>query len=717
MYRIGIDIGKTTDILHKAKAVLKRSSPSYDSLPESKESGLYTGNGLCGFTAWKEQDYFLFELGRCDYIDKRNDYEIDNPISKSVVFSKCRLPIGRLHIGLPEKRTKENASFDFWDACVKGYAKGADSEISFSAYTHYSRDIIVIDIDRAHSEGVEFAFIPAVCEASRARKPEAYIAYPKPQKTVLGDVILYQQFMPEEKKYHTLGCGNALLCVGMKKCIKENGLRVYIAIRYCRGEETAVNLVCSALENAVNADVAALDQEHKEIWHSMYQKSCLEISDRRYESFYQMQLYKILSAVREDGPALDLLGPWYMPTQWNAYWQNLNIQQAYCAYAKANHAGKVHTLLDFYDRSKENLEKNTGKKGCYAVYTVTGPDNLGEPGDHFGNLAYSLKILYEANRSEMDDCLLKEKLFPLLKGSFMYYYTMLTEDTDGHLVLPPSVSPEYGWDIGLVEAAFEQTTMDLALLRWNAAAVIECCDRLAIKDEVYACAQLVKDKLISYPIGSEGFMVAKDVPFSYSHRHWSHLFAIYPLYEYTKDVEEQRKIIEASLTKWVSMPERFTGFSWAAASCMYTMLGDGNKAICMLDELLKKWISPNGMYFEHGNPTIETPIFAARAIQDMVVSVYNGVIRIFPAVADRWEKVAFDDFLVEGGFLVSAVYEASEACWLKIKSIAGEPCIIEVEGADSFIAGNDDKDKVRYLGGNRLEITMAKEETIILKKR
>jgi hypothetical protein len=51
-----------------------------------------------------------------------------------------------------------------------------------------------------------------------------------------------------------------------------------------------------------------------------------------------------------------------------------------------------------------------------------------------------------------------------------------------------------------------------------------------------------------------------------------------------------------------------------------------------------------------------------------------GPIRIFPALPSTWRDVEFRDLRTEGAFLVSAKRSDGETQWVRIMSLAGEPC-------------------------------------------
>lgn len=57
----------------------------------------------------------------------------------------------------------------------------------------------------------------------------------------------------------------------------------------------------------------------------------------------------------------------------------------------------------------------------------------------------------------------------------------------------------------------------------------------------------------------KGLLIGKDMPYAFSHRHYSHLLAIYPLYLINKEQPGDIETIEKSLAFGKANPKR----SWA----------------------------------------------------------------------------------------------------------------------------------------------------------
>jgi len=90
----------------------------------------------------------------------------------------------------------------------------------------------------------------------------------------------------------------------------------------------------------------------------------------------------------------------------------------------------------------------------------------------------------------------------------------------------------------------------------------------------------------------------------------------------------------------------------------------------------KRFVRPNTMYIE-GSPVIECSIVLNRSLQDMLLQSWGGKINVFAAIPQEWDSAVFHDLRAEGAFLVSAKRKAGSTAWVRIKSLAGEPCRVQ----------------------------------------
>jgi hypothetical protein len=63
----------------------------------------------------------------------------------------------------------------------------------------------------------------------------------------------------------------------------------------------------------------------------------------------------------------------------------------------------------------------------------------------------------------------------------------------------------------------------------------------------------------------------------------------------------------------------------------------------------------------------------------MLLQSWGGVLRVFPAVPAHWRDVVVHQLRGEGAFLVSACREGGQTRWVRVRSLAGEPCRVKTD--------------------------------------
>ena len=348
-------------------------------------------------------------------------------------------------------------------------------------------------------------------------------------------------------------------------------------------------------------------------------------------------------------------------------------------------------LVDAIGNNLDNLINNVPepyRKDAAALpvatdFTLTGAtENV--PGTEkkaqVGNLTWICHNLWLQYRFSMDESILRNTLYPTLRRAVNFYLPFLTEDKSGKLHLKRTYSPEYG--------TAEDCNYDIALLRWGCNTLLEASRILSVDDELIPRWKQVAEYLTDYPQDENGMMIGKDVPFSRSHRHYSHPLMFYPLYLLNAEQNGSKELMEKSVEHWHSLPGNILGYTYTGASSLYAAFGEGDKALEKLNGLFARTLRPNTMYMESG-PVIETPLSGAQCIHDMLLQSWGGKIRVFPAVPSQWKDVQFKDLRTEGAFLVSAVRKGGKTSFIRIKNLAGEPCILRTDMANPVVkAGN-----------------------------
>jgi hypothetical protein len=223
----------------------------------------------------------------------------------------------------------------------------------------------------------------------------------------------------------------------------------------------------------------------------------------------------------------------------------------------------------------------------------------------------------------------------------------------------------------------------------------------------------VLEKLTDYPQGADGLWIGRDRPLAHSHRHYSHLLMIYPLYLMNWEQPENRDLITRSLDHWIGFEGALQGYSFTGSSSISASIGRRDAAVRLLNALLDRYVRPNTMYLE-GSPVIETPLSGAESLHDILIQSWGDKIRVFPGVPDAWRDVTFHKLRAEGAFLVSAVRREGRTRWVRVESLAGEPCRIKADFTGPVKVVADRGLAVRMLPEGVLELDLRKGEAAVL---
>jgi hypothetical protein len=667
---------------------LARHDLVWDRLPDRWEAGAFQGNGQLGAMIFAEKNGtgIVWQIGRSD-----------------VAFHGFRIPIGDLTLAPAGKITGGTARLDLWNAEARGVVKTDKGEIQFRSLTHSDEMVQVIEITASGGGAAAWNWTPGLAANHRKiYRKEPLLPEDRndpPTRSSEGDVqISFQPLQP---------AGGHATAWKVARLDSRRSV-AYLSVGCATNEAAAKSEAVGAVNRAAAAGVESLTESHRAWWHKFWPESFLSIPDTRLESFYWIQIYKMASGTRPGRPALDLLGPWFYRTPWPKIWWNLNIELTYWPQLTGNRLELGESFCELIDRGAAALAANAGElsSDSAAVSTATSYDCVGPVEGEICNLPWAMHNYWLQYRYSMDERMLRDGVLPMLKRSINHYLHLLKEGPDGKLHLPVGFSPEYE---GQSEVNAD-CNIDLALLRWGCQTLLASCERLKIDDPQIPQWKDTLAKLTPYPTDENGLMVSASTPFARSHRHFSHLLMIYPLYLMTPEQPENRELVVKSLKRWMSMPRQLKGFSFTGAASISALLGEGDEAVRYLHRLLDfKRIAPNTMYMEAG-PCIETPLAAAASLHDMLLSSWGDTIRVFPGVPTGWKDAVFRDLRAEGAFLVSAARKDGKTQWVWVKSLAGEHCRIRpgLEGDAKATV------PLHAVGGGNYELELAKGEAAIL---
>jgi hypothetical protein len=693
----------TSSVLHSSDKVdwekfLSRQDPVWEKLPTRFDHGAFLGNGMLGTTIFQDGGQAIrFEIGRSDVTDHRRD--------------NARLPIGGMLLKTVGKIQSGTLRTDLWNAEVRGEVVTDKGKITFRAIDHAIEVALIVDFQTYEGEkGAMFEWSPKTASVYRDEAKKAQIEPNPPSEQGKDGEVGYST-----QRRVAGGSYTAAWAVQPDKRLTFTIIDTYPALT---SQATAIS---EALRLSKIAS-SKLEKSHRAWWHAYYPESFVSVPDAQVEGFYWNQMYKLASATRKDRIVIDLLGPWYRETGWPRIWWNLNIQIAYAPVYAANRLELGESFTRFIDAKRNSFIKNAkdiyGFDDCATTPHTTDYEGLRGDGttapDHYinpGDFTWGLFLYWQQYRYSMDASLVtdqkKHAFYPLLKASVNLYLHVLKTGDDGKLHLPKFHSPEYSND--------EDNNYNLSLLRWACGTLLALNERYQLNDPQKSEWENVLKNLVAYPQDENGFRIGANISFEHSHRHWSHLLMIHPLCIFDFEEAASKELYIKSLKHFETVENQkgYCGFTYPAVSSMYAYLGDGAKA---LENLIKhhrhREVMPNTQYVV-GYPTIECSICAADALQQMLLQSWGGVIRVFPAVPDEWKDAAFRDLRTEGAFLMTAVRKEGKTQWLKIKSLAGEPCIVR-PGFEGAFKSSNTKLKINDLGNGNYELPLKKGQEVTL---
>ncbi|MEU6715300.1 Tat pathway signal sequence domain protein [Nonomuraea sp. NPDC046802] len=679
---------------------LKGQDLIWGRMPRSWYEGPFLGDGLLGSMIYQEpgQNKVRFTVQHGRVQDHRPQFGSG--------WGTCRLPVGHVTLDPVGTITAVDWRLSLWDAEVTGTITTDRGKLSFTAFIY--DECLVARAEAGGDERVRWTFHPQEAVSPRSAgedPPSGYTPNPAWTTATAGDVQQVLQPL----------AGGGQTATAYR--VKDGLLLVAVAHSFpsaTEAQQSALGKIRTAPSYGV------LRKRHQDWWHDFYGKSFLSLPDQRLQSFYWIQLYKVASAGRAGGPVMATTGPWLESTPWPAVWWNLNVQLEYWLIHGSNHL-ELDSLTSTLDRNRDQLVANVpaayraDSAGVGRSSDMFCTRSVGTPGSgaEVGDLTWALHNAWLSYRHSMDGKLLRDTIFPLLRRAINYYLHFLTKGQDGRLHLPSTLSPEYP------VTPPQDTNYDLALIRWGCQTLIESSDLLKIDDPLKPKWKEVLATLVDYPADADGYMIGADTPYAQSHRHYSHLLMIYPLYLVNWDQPEHRELIERSVAHWQSLTSAHRGYSFTGAASLYAMMGRGDTALSYLE----RFFDPAGRYpcqanthYAEAGPVIETPLSGAQSIHDLLCQSWGGVVRVFPAVPAAWQDVTLHDFRTQGAFLVSAVRKGGRTSFIRIRSLAGTPLRLKHGLAGSVRAELSDgrSAPVKDLGNGVVEITLGKGSEVLV---
>lgn len=423
--------------------------------------------------------------------------------------------------------------------------------------------------------------------------------------------------------------------------------------------------------------------------------------------------YLLLDSSRPGTQPATLQGIWnesFVPAWDSKFTTNINLQMNYWPAEATNLADTHEALFDLIDRARvtgsETARVHYGAGGFVVHHNLdlwadTAPLDNVYCGLWPTGAAWLVWHYWQRFEFDRDVDFLRRRAYPAMRAAAQFLLESSFADDSGRLMIGPSVSPENsyldadGVRIGLCLSP----ALDTQLARWlfthclEAAAVL--AEGAAVDDREDNLIQPLQDALARLPrpaIGRHGQLqewLEDHQESEPGHRHYSHLFGVYPDDQLLAD-PALTEAARVSLQRRLDAGGGASGWSLAWVACLWARFGEGELARAALLRLLRERTVAN-LFDTHPpqgtNPLttfqIDGNLGAVAAIAEMLLQSHGGVLRLLPALPAAWSEGEVRGLRARGGFDVDLAWRNGRLDRATIGSRAGSTC--RIVGGDLIV--------------------------------